>query len=95
MSDTDDEDDADADAAARARAGADGSVRISVSKRDKHTLPVDAGCPWWRPNKIVSPGKSNSVGCETFKGSAVEGYSDLIGCLQEANCEITGNCRHT
>jgi len=71
-------------------ADTDCRVRISVSKRDKHTLPVDNDCPWWRPNSIVSPTQHYTFGCTTFKGKDVENYSDLIGCLQEADCETTG-----
>lgn len=58
-------------------------------------LPVDNACPWWRPNKIVAATQHHPFGCKTFKGKGVENYRDLVGCLQEADCETTGRCgRH-
>lgn len=64
-------------------------VTISVSKRNKHTLPVDPSCSWWRPNAIVGHRSNDRYGCKDFKGSVVSNYSDLVGCIQEAACEIT------
>lgn len=70
-------------------------VTISVSKKMKHQLPVDLSCTWWRPNKIVAPNMDvGGYGCTTFKGAKVANYSDLVGCMQEAACQITGWFEH-
>lgn len=64
-------------------------VVISVSKYNKHTLPVDPSCAWWHPNKISSV-RDNSVACNTVAGRPVGNYSDVLGCMQEAHCELKG-----
>lgn len=55
-----------------------------MSKRQKHTLPVEPSCRYWHPNTIAAP-NSDSIPCRA------SGYTDLWQCIQEANCTINDN----
>lgn len=66
------------------------SVVISLSKEGKHELPVDSSCVWWHRNGIMDHVDEDGIACPTVGGRAVGNYSDVLGCMAEANCVITG-----
>ena len=65
------------------------SVLISVSKLWKHELPVDSRCTWWHPNSITKL-DDKGIACPTVGGRPVGNYSDVLGCMSEAHCTLTG-----
>lgn len=63
---------------------------ISVSKLRKHELPVGSNCIWWHPNGITYYLEDEGIPCPNVGGRPVRDYDDVMGCMAEANCELTG-----
>lgn len=66
------------------------SVVISLSKGGKHELPVYPTCVWWHRNGIMDRFHEDGIACPTVGGRPVGNYSDVLGCMAEADCVITG-----
>lgn len=61
-------------------------VEIRVTNLAKHRLPVTRNCAWFHPNGLSKAGDA----CKLADGKALEGYTDLWRCMEEAACHIEG-----
>lgn len=61
-------------------------VIISIQNYGRHLLPVPKTCRWWHRNGVPR----QEEGCLTVGDRPIENYSDLMSCLREAPCDISG-----
>ncbi|CAM9643384.1 unnamed protein product [Scytosiphon promiscuus] len=60
-------------------------VRLTIVTYRKHILPVNSDCRWNHPGGFTD----DIFPCTTVGGRPVENYADILGCMEEAACEIT------